>query len=143
MGKGTAICIGRTVGTSVQWAAMETYRECCHCYTHTPLPLQRWEATNTKSFCFTFLSLVDQCGYDQPNTISTVYVLMQHRCHQRGPPYQHHSEARKMAKQSLPDIHVYPSPPDPHSQHQNYGYAVMSTQLYLSMPPCTIVPYSS
>ncbi|KAL5516214.1 hypothetical protein EMCRGX_G001495 [Ephydatia muelleri] len=47
-------------------AAMEAYRECCRCSTHsTPLfHFRDGRPLTPKSFCSTFESLVDQCGYD-------------------------------------------------------------------------------
>eukprot|EP00731_Ephydatia_muelleri_P001871 Em0001g1871a len=67
MGKGTTICIGCTKGRDTcPVAAMEAYRECCRCSTHsTPLFHYRdGRSLTPKSFHSTFLSLVNQCGYD-------------------------------------------------------------------------------
>eukprot|EP00731_Ephydatia_muelleri_P028120 Em0019g993a len=67
MGKGTTICIGRTKGRhTCPVAAMEAYIECYRCSTHsTPLfHFRDGRPLTPKSFRSTFLSLVDQCGYD-------------------------------------------------------------------------------
>ena len=105
---------------------------------NTPIPLQRWEATHTQELPLLLpipggSMLLWSSRIQHPQFM---YWCSHSSC-QGGPSHWHHSEARKMAKQSLPDI--YPSFPDPPIRHQNYGYAVTSTQLHLSMP-CTL-PY--
>ena len=133
MGKGTATCFGRTEGRHMcPVAAMETYRECCRCSTHST-PLCRFRdgrPLTPKSFFSTLLALVDQCGYDPA---PSVYLLIQ--------PQQPPEPAFPLTPfRSLEDGES--SSPDPPIRHQNYGYTVTITQLYLSMP-CTLVPYSS
>ncbi|KAL5506051.1 hypothetical protein EMCRGX_G007617 [Ephydatia muelleri] len=75
MGKGTTICIGRTEGRhTCPVAAMEAYRGCCRCpIQSSPLfHFRDGRPLTSKSFCSTFLSLVEQCGYNpaQYNTHS-------------------------------------------------------------------------
>ncbi|KAL5505879.1 hypothetical protein EMCRGX_G007418 [Ephydatia muelleri] len=75
MGKGTTICIGRTKGRhTCPVAAMEAYRGCCRCPIQ-PSPLFHFRdgrPLTSMSFRSTFLSLVEQCGYNpaQYNTHS-------------------------------------------------------------------------
>eukprot|EP00731_Ephydatia_muelleri_P003450 Em0001g3450a len=75
MGKGTTICIGRTEGRhTCPVAAMEAYRGCCRCpIQSSPLfHFRDGRPLTSKSFRSTFLSLVEQCGYNpaQYNTHS-------------------------------------------------------------------------
>eukprot|EP00731_Ephydatia_muelleri_P011199 Em0006g93a len=75
MGKGTTICIGRTEGRhTCPMAAMEAYRGCCRCpIQSSPLfHFRDGRPLTSKSFRSTFLSLVEQCGYNpaQYNTHS-------------------------------------------------------------------------
>eukprot|EP00731_Ephydatia_muelleri_P015648 Em0009g72a len=75
MGKGTTICIGRTEGRhTCPVAAMEAYRGCCCCpIQSSPLfHFRDGRPLTSKSFRSTFLSLVEQCGYNpaQYNTHS-------------------------------------------------------------------------
>ncbi|KAL5517936.1 hypothetical protein EMCRGX_G003583 [Ephydatia muelleri] len=75
MGKGTTICIGRTEGRhTCPVAAMEAYRGCCRCpIQSSPLfHFRDGRPLTSKSFRSTFLSLVEQCGYNpaQCNTHS-------------------------------------------------------------------------
>eukprot|EP00731_Ephydatia_muelleri_P014011 Em0007g1321a len=75
MGKGTTICIGRTEGRhTCPVAAMEAYRGCCRCpIQSSPLfHFRDGRLLTSKSFHSTFLSLVEQCGYNpaQYNTHS-------------------------------------------------------------------------
>ena len=75
MGKGTTICIGCTEGRYMcPVAAMEAYRGCCRCPIQSS-PLFHFSdgrPLTSKSFRSTFLSLVEQCGYNptQYNTHS-------------------------------------------------------------------------
>ena len=88
MGKGTTICIVCTKGRhTCPVAAMEAYRGCCRCSTHSSPTSEMKGHSHPRASTPPSYPWWINAAMIQPNTTPTVHVLVQPQQHQSGPSH--------------------------------------------------------